>query len=244
MHPLLESVLETRIFKNEKNEEIKVNSFTPRGQCEFLQNLILENGFKRSIEIGLAYGISTLAITEAIARNGGSHTAIDKFEVEWWSGHGLELMKKSGLGEKVEFREQWCYEALPELLKEGRAFDFAYVDTTKQFDWVLMNFFYLDKLLVPNGIIVFDDAGFPGIRKVLRLITQYPNYEVIGQWPVNQRPSLKRRLAKLFTLVPGARRIIRPEILSSDFKKGLNASCVGVRKKEMDQRIWDWHKDF
>jgi predicted O-methyltransferase YrrM len=244
MHPLLENTIAKGKFVNKDQQIIEINSGTPREQCEFLQQIILENNFKKSIEIGFAYGISTLAITEAVVKNGGSHTVIDKFEIDGWSGNGLDLIAQAGLKEKLEFREEWCYEALPELLKEKRTFDFAYIDSTKQFDWIMMNFFFLDRLLDKNGVIVFDDADFPGIRKVLRLVCQFPSYEVEAQFPLNIKPSMNRRIFSSIKIIPGFSKLLKQEVVSSDYKRGLNARCVAVRKKGDDNRPWDWHEDF
>jgi predicted O-methyltransferase YrrM len=244
MHPLLESILSSGDFVNSDGENIKIHSHTSKGQCEFLQKLISDNHFQKSIEIGFAYGISALAIADAVVKNGGTHTVIDIFQKRDWNGKGLELIKAAGLGDRLEFREQWCYKALPALLAEGRSFDFAYIDSTKQFDWILMNFFFLDKLLVNNGIIVFDDAHFPGIRKVVRMISKFPSYEVIAQYPHNEKPSLLRTVISRVGGLPGMKKMLRPEILKLDYKSGLNAGCVAVRKIHEDKRSWNWHEDF
>ena len=71
MNTLLEKTFETKQFKNSKNEVVTVNSETSREQCAFLQHIIKETHCKKSLEIGFAYGTSTLAITEAIPENGG-----------------------------------------------------------------------------------------------------------------------------------------------------------------------------
>ncbi|MEO6490550.1 MAG: class I SAM-dependent methyltransferase [Ferruginibacter sp.] len=244
MNPVLESVISTKTFVNGKNETITIHSETSKEKCVFLQQLISKNKCKRSLEIGFAYGISTLAILEEITSNGGCHFVIDKFQTLDWGGNGLELVKKAGYIDSLEFEEEYCYSVLPKLLEQGRIFDFVYIDSTKQLDWLLMNFFYIDKLLSINGIIVFDDVPFPGIRKLLRYIVQFPNYSVHSQFPSNKPPSSARRLAGILKLLPGAKHIIKEEILNSDFKLGINASAVALIKIGEDTRNWEWHKPF
>ena len=107
-------------FLNSKNEVVKIHSETGKGQCEYLQNIIAENNFKKSVEIGLAYGISSLAITEAISKNNGTHFIIDKFQYTDWGGNGIDLLNLAGYSDKIEFSENFCYEALPALLDQGR----------------------------------------------------------------------------------------------------------------------------
>src|SRR5258706_2985305 len=116
MDNLLESIFETRKFINSKNQAIHIHSETSKGQCQFLQNIIQKNNFKNTLEIGFAYGISTLAITEEVVRNGGKHTVIDKFENSSWGGNGLDLIHQAGYYDKLDFSEEYCYIALPKLL--------------------------------------------------------------------------------------------------------------------------------
>lgn len=244
MHTLLEEVFKTKTYKNSRNEIIPIHSETSREQCLFLQDLIRQNKFKHSIEIGFAYGMSTLAILEEIAKNNGRHVVIDKFQIDGWGGHGLDMIKQAGYEDKLEFSDKFCYQTLPELMLSGRTFDFAYIDSTKQFDWLLVDFFYIDKILEVGGIIVFDDVTFPGIRKLLRYISQFPAYKIESQHPGNAPVSKRRRMAHLLKNFPGAKSLLRPEILVSDFEMGLNANCVALRKVQQDTRSWDWHVDF
>lgn len=244
MHLLLEDIFAAQSFTNSKGETVPLHSHTVKPQCEFLQQIIRDNNFKNGIEIGLAYGISTLAIMEALRQQKGQHTVIDKFQNESWGGNGLDLIHRAGYAEHLTFYEEFCYEALPALLKEGKQYDFAYIDSTKQFDWILVDFFYLDKLIETGGIIVFDDVSFPGIRKVLRYISQWPSYRIYGQWPKNKKQKQSRKLSILLKTLPGLKKFIREETLRSDFDLGLNAHCIALQKTGDDARNWDWHKSF
>lgn len=244
MNQLLDTIFETRKFTSKKGEIVEINSETSKKQCEFLQKIIRDNQFKKSIEIGLAFGMSAIAITEEIVKNGGKHVAIDKFENDGWHGYGLDLLEQANLREHVEFHEEYCYVTLPKLLSENRKFDFAYIDSTKQFDWLLVDFFYLDKLLELNGVIVFDDAAFPGIRKLLRFIAQFPNYEIYRHYPSNkpEKESFKIRLFK--KIFKNANNILKEEIIQSDYQLGVNTYCLALRKVSEDSRNWDWNVNF
>lgn len=244
MNKLLESVFETKTFTTKDNTVIKIHSETNKEQCEFLQKIILENKCSKSIEIGFAYGTSTLAITDAIIKNGGSHTVIDKFENSSWNGVGLDLMSQAGYSEKLEFHEEYCYNVLPKLLAEGRKFDFAYIDSTKQFDWLLVDFFYLDKLLEKNGIIVFDDVYFKGIRKLLRYLSQFPDYNVYDTYPKNNQSTYRGKIMSMLKMFPKATKYLNPEITLTDYQLGINTHCVALQKTNEDSRNWDWHKEF
>ena len=244
MNETLKKVLSTRKFTNRSNQTVDIHSYTSKEQCHFIQEIIKTNKFSKSIEIGFAFGISTLAITEEIVKNGGQHLVIDKFEHTGWGGYGIDLIEETGFSGNVDFREEYCYKVLPQLLQEGRKFDFAYIDSTKQFDWLLVNFFYLDKLLDINGIIVFDDVNFPGIRKLLRYISQFPNYKVHSQFPVNKEEKKKRSLARLLGALPQPESLLRPEILKTNYELGINAPAIALQKIDDDKRNWDWHVSF
>lgn len=244
MNTILEEIFETKSYVNSRDEVIRINSETSRGQCGFLQQLIRQHNFKESLEIGFAYGLSTVAIVEEIAQRNGRHTVIDKFEMEDWGGNGLDLVRKAGYADKLLFIDKYCYQALPELMLAGREFDFAYIDSTKQFDWLMVDFFYIDKMLKINGMIVFDDVTFPGIRRLLRYISRFPSYKVYAQFPGNSPVSRLRRWAHGLKALPQASRLLRPEILTSDYELGLNANCIALQKIEEDKRLWNWHIDF
>ena len=244
MNKNLDRIFETKSFINSKGETIQVHSETSKAQCDFLQAIIRQNNFRKSIEIGFAFGISTLAITEQIVSNKGTHLVIDKFQNKYWNGNGLDLITQAGYSQYLQFIEELSYIALPKLLQKERKFDFAYIDTTKLFDWVMVDFFYLDKLLDINGIIVFDDVTVPAIRKLLRYISQLPNYKIYSQFPENFFPSKLASFAKILNRLPKSSKYIKSEIRKSDFDLGLNTFCIAIQKIDDDRRYYDWHVDF
>ncbi len=244
MHPLLEQIFISRSFINSKNETIEVHSETSKEQCAFLQQLIVEKKYTRSIEIGLAYGVSSLAIIEAVVQNGGRHMAIDQFQQEVWGDNGLELLKLSGLNNHFNFLQQFSYQALPVLLAKGEQFDFAYIDSTKQMDWLMVDFFYLDRLLAINGMIVFDDVTWPGIRKLLRYLSRFPSYKVYATLPENKPAEKPRTFLKWLLKNEKTRKLLKQEYQQTDFSLGVNSHCVALYKVDDDKRNWDWHVDF
>jgi predicted O-methyltransferase YrrM len=244
MNQLLEKVFISKTFLTKEKDYVKIHSETGRAQCQFLQRIISENKFSNSIEIGFAYGISALAITEEVVKNNGRHVIIDKFENEGWKGVGLDLLDQAGYSQNIEFYEEFCYVVLPRFLAEGRKFDFAYIDSTKQLDWLLVDFFFLDKVLEKNGVIVFDDASFPGVRKLLRYISQFPGYKVYDTFPKNQEVNLPGKVLSILRWLPYHKKFLKENISKTDFSLGINSHCVALQKINEDSRNWDWHKDF
>lgn len=100
MNQLLEKIFSSKTFLTKDKVSIQIHSETGKAQCEFLQKIISENKFSKSIEIGFAYGLSALAITEEIVKNNGIHVLIDKFENTDWKGVGFDLLDQAGYSQK------------------------------------------------------------------------------------------------------------------------------------------------
>jgi predicted O-methyltransferase YrrM len=88
-------------------------------QGEALRDLAIAEG--RTIEVGLALGMSALALCQAVLRGGGRHVAIDPFQKESWNGAGLRTLREAGVEALVEVIEEESQLALPRLVSEVRA---------------------------------------------------------------------------------------------------------------------------
>ena len=117
---------------------------------------------KLCVEIGMAFGISTLAILEGLDDE-GRLISIDPFQTEHYAGFGRALVARTDRADRHELIESPDYLALPRLLADGAAIDFAYVDGMHTFDYVALDAFYLDKLLPVGGVVGFNDCGFRSI---------------------------------------------------------------------------------
>lgn len=237
MNALLESINKTGKYTNTKNETITIDSETPIPQCEFLQKIIRDNKCKSAVEVGMAYGISSLAIIEAISENGGKLTSMDPYETGNYGGNGLDLVKQAGY--EIEFYEDFSHTVLSKLAAGGRRLDFAYIDSTKMIDWLMTDFFIIDRMMDINGVIVFDDITYPSIRKLVRYLAQLPHYKVYGQFPYNKKASARRKLVKNW-LTFGA----KDGLTLKDYKLGIYGRCIALQKIGEDKRLYDWHVKF
>src|SRR5665647_3489404 len=70
-----------------------------------------------------------------------------------WSGMGLLNVKKAGYEAIVEFYGKPSYLALPQILGTGCKIDFALIDGMHTFDFALVDFFYIDRLLNIGGVV-------------------------------------------------------------------------------------------
>ena len=140
---------------------------------------IQETGAEVTLEIGMAHGISTLFMCQAhFDRSYGYHIAIDPYEVSKWKSTGLNNVERAGFKKHLEFHGQSSHEVLPKLLEDNLKIDLALSDGGHLFDFSMVEFFYLDRLLKPGGLIFFDDLWMPSTRKVISYILRNRMYEV------------------------------------------------------------------
>ncbi|KAA2242825.1 class I SAM-dependent methyltransferase [Chitinophaga agrisoli] len=237
MHPILEEIDKTGKYINSRKQTVTIGGETPIPQCEFLQKIIRENKFKSAVEVGMAYGISSLAIAEALAENAGRLTSMDPFETGNYDNNGLDLVKQGGY--EIEFFEDFSHTVLPRLAAEGRRLDFAYIDSTKMIDWLMTDFFLIDRMMDVGGVVVFDDITYPSIRKLVRYLAQMPHYEVYGQFPYNKRASARRKILKNW-LTFG----LKDGVTMKDYRLGIYGRCIALKKVGEDKRLYDWHVRF
>jgi predicted O-methyltransferase YrrM len=244
MNNVATKILETQTVTDENGKVYSLHSHTSLEQCEFIQNIITEINAKTTLEVGLAYGISTLFICEAVAKQDGNcHYVIDP-QQDGWNNIGLKNLKEAGYERLVDFRRDYSHNVLPELYRSGVKLDFAYVDTTKIFDVVLIDAYYIFSMLRIGGVVMFDDCSFPSLRKLARLLATHPSLRVYDSYALESESWQVRMLSQLCNIVPNKEKIFAPNLLKLDSKLGVNAHCIAFQKVSEDSRNWDWFKDF
>ncbi len=123
------------------------------GEGALLQEIVRSVKPRVSLEIGFAYGVSTLYICDALAEVNPSarHIVMEPFQSTQWRGIGLRNVRQAGFGSMVDFREDHSEIVLPELVRSGLVADFALIDGWHTFDQVMVEFYYLNRLLRAGG---------------------------------------------------------------------------------------------
>jgi predicted O-methyltransferase YrrM len=198
-----------------------------------------------TLEIGMAYAVSTLYICEALAAlaHPVRHIVIDPYQSSQWRSIGLRNVREAGYESFVDFREERSEFALPQLVEQGRTIDFAFVDGWHTFDQVMVEFFYLDRLLHPGGVIAFDDADRRSVNRVIRYAITFPNYEPVVAC-TNGGRSLLGAARRALRKVPAAERVFRRDLLYRDWDLGILGSCIVLRKTAETARSSGWYRDF
>jgi len=154
------------------------------------------------VEIGMAHGVSTLSILAGLMQTGGRLISIDPY-TDWESGklaalHGVYRAGFAGIHRHLQLRS---YEALPRLLLEETRVDLGYIDGCHDFDHAFIDFFFLDRMIPPGGVLGFNDAGWPTVFKVIQYLRKHREYEELD---VGLKPDYSARNA----LLGVARRIL------------------------------------
>jgi predicted O-methyltransferase YrrM len=140
---------------------------------EALESWVRRERGRRTIEVGLGYGISALFICGALADTGpdGRHVAIDPHQSTRFASCGMQTVADAGLGHLLELVEEPSEIVLPRLLAERRTYDFAFVDGNHRFDGVFVDLMYLGRLVRLGGLVVVDDHQLPAVSRAVSFCT-------------------------------------------------------------------------
>ena len=254
MNSILQEIFKRGEVIDRQGKIRKLNSHISQDAGEWLQQLIRKHKPQRVLEVGCAYGISSLYIAEALKDiPGARHLILDPYQNDpaVWDGIGLKNLEKSGYRDLVDFMETPSEIGLPKLLEEHVKVDFIFLDGFHTFDHTALDFFYSHRLLNVNGILVFDDVQMPAVRKVVRMALSFGCYRVMGG--CRESSTVARRFFNAFKSTVGpvmkifgkwADEIFHPEFLGSDVGKKINHSLTALIKTQEDRRAWDWFHDF
>lgn len=279
MNPFLKNIVDSKTVVDDDGHEYPLNSEVTGEVGALLQRMIRQEDPEVTLEVGLAYGVSAMFICEALQEGRGKrHIAVDPLqfgdvhgldlqydlsqwgEYDWapstgWRGIGVRNVEQAGYGAMLEHVNAPSNLGLPALLRDKTVVDFAFIDGWHTFDYVLLDFMYVDWMLREGGVVVFDDANNPAIRRVLRYVLTNRRYEVVGVDDTERKPRpLQHRvaasLAQRFTRVGTA---VSIDIATSDAELGLpRRRSVALRKVGNDllgdgsngSRRWNHHVDF
>jgi predicted O-methyltransferase YrrM len=180
MNPLIERIYATRSVEDDEGHKLDIVPGVKRSEGMALYELIRTRGAKETLEVGMAIGLSSLFMCQAHKDNGGGrHTAVDPRQGEEYRFIGVKNVERAGLAPYLRFLHAPSDEALPRLASEGEQFDLIFIDGKHLFDFVLVDFYYADKLVRPGGCVVFHDYWMPAVRKALSFVLRNRDYRVI-----------------------------------------------------------------
>jgi predicted O-methyltransferase YrrM len=179
--PLIDGIFETG--KVEAPDGSLLDAFPtsmPQTHIREIERLVRDMGFVRTLETGMAYGLSTLAICGVHEQRGeGEHIAVDPYQSSDWRGIGLRNLERAELSHRARVIEARSDEALPRLRDEGVQIDFALIDGLHLFDATLVDFFHADRMLDVGGVVVFHDTWMPAVAQAVDFVRTNRAYEAV-----------------------------------------------------------------
>lgn len=168
---------------------------------KFIQQTMRERKPARTLEIGLAFGASTLVFCAEHERLGHEaakqHTAIDPMQpFRLYDEAGVYAVERAGLSDFLDYHPEYSEFVLPRILAEGRRYDFIYVDGSHLFENVLLDAFYCARLLNDGGLIAFDDCTDRHVAKVIAFIRSNLSESLREVLPKDIRSSAARLIGK------------------------------------------------
>jgi predicted O-methyltransferase YrrM len=180
VNPILEDIYRTGKCVDLAGKERKVTGAVPREDALILQEMVRFVKAKATLETGVAFGLSTLAICHALKESGSEsvhHYGVDPEQNAVHGGAAIANLKRAGLDSALELLEGPSHLMLPKLLENGVSLDLAFIDGWHTFDYTLLDFFYIDKMLRPGGVVLLHDRSWPSKHKVIRFIMTHRRYK-------------------------------------------------------------------
>jgi predicted O-methyltransferase YrrM len=182
--PLLHKIFASGKVESADGREIPLVANIAPEYAVALYRAVKASRPKAVVEIGMATGIATVTILTALNEigEGGRLITIDPFQNAPdvpWSGVGVANVQRSGFAASHSLIEKYDYLALPKLVGDGQRIQFAYIDGWHTFDYTLLDFFFVDKMMDPDGVVGFNDCGYRAVDRALRYVMTHRKYAEI-----------------------------------------------------------------
>ncbi len=250
MPPILNKILES-IFSNKKTSDKdgnvrEVNDMISREEAFALYRMFEKANTKTSIEIGLAHGVSALVFCQAhndLGNIEGIHYGVDPNQFTVYNGAATQAIHDAGFGKYLKVLAGPSHLEVPELIKQNIKVDCAFIDGWHTFDYTLVDFFLIDKILIPGGYVAFHDTYGRAKQKVINFILTHRRYE-IDKRLMNFSNEPKMRILKFFLW----RLYKDPGLLFSWFhwkyQTKTTSGLIILKKLENFEPDYDFFKNF
>jgi len=128
---------------------------------QFLKSLVSGQRARRVLDVGMYTGYSALTMAEALPADGEVVTLdMDPY----LEGHNKPYFESSPHGKKITIKIGDATASMKEMAKEGRQFDFIFLDADKSHYIDYLKVCFEEGLLAENGTIAVDNAFRHGLN--------------------------------------------------------------------------------
>jgi predicted O-methyltransferase YrrM len=202
-NPVLRDILATATTTDLAGQIRQIPDSISAEEARIIARLIRQVDARTTLETGTAYGVSALTICAALDSLPPTdpprrHYGADPNQMGDYGGAALATLDRAGLRDRFTLLEGPAHAVLPPLLAEGVRLDFAFIDGWHTFDYKLLDFFYIDKMLRPGGIVALHDYQWESTGHVVRFALTHRRYTFA---PAHRRllhlPSPARRVGRV-----------------------------------------------
>jgi len=189
MNSYLKKVLSENKFTYE-GKDIELSDGIPIEEVEMIYDVMSEYKPKSSLEIGLCHGISSMAICDNLKESNGVNHIIDPgLKV---NRYGISNLEIAGLKDNFIHYDDVSEVVLPQLLQNDLKVDFVFMDGWLTLDHLMLDFFYIDKILNIGGIVMFDNCEMSSVKEAFNYFSQYPSYHELTSYLYRCRYLIKQ----------------------------------------------------
>lgn len=205
MHPETSNAILAEILQQNKvtavdGSKVPLRDHIPELECRILQAWVQAQMPHRILEIGLAYGISTLFLCDVLNWQSGRivYHVIDPYQERDWQSIGWFNLIRAGYAPSIELHKETSSAALPALLAAGMQFDFALIDGSHEATQVQHDVEYTHHLIVPGGIIALDDIQLAAVQAAVLYLTRLGYQQLTIPEPfLHSHPIRVRRMSRI-----------------------------------------------
>jgi predicted O-methyltransferase YrrM len=243
----INQIFRERFVYDDAGGRYPLNAEVDHVEGEFLYQLISrDSSVVKTLEIGCAYGLSSLFICDALlGRAGASHMALDPYQTGEWHGVGAANLKRAEI-RFASIVERKSEIGLAELLEHNEgSFDFILIDGLHTFDQTMLDLYYANRLVKVGGYIAVDDCHAPPVAKAVSCLERFPCYRKLASCPeqVTFRRRAKRVIRKLLP-VAAAQWLLPARVYDAVYTRTMYPSMLVLQKTSADLRdVW-WFRSF
>ena len=150
-----------------------------------LVNIYINKYFNKELnilEIGLAYGTSSLVIINKILKYKTNYDIVDPNQTSQWKNIGIKKINNflDFMNKKLNY--QLYQESSTTVFdKLNKNYDISFIDGSHDEKIVIQDLMNSDKVLKPNGLIIIDDVLHIGVKNaILKFCNKFHNYKRIS----------------------------------------------------------------
>lgn len=183
-NPVLEDILSTKETVDKDGNKRNVDDMISRSEAKILTKLLKLSNAKTTIEVGLAHGVSALVFCQALKENGNKnscHYAVDPNQFTSYKSAGITAVGKAGYSDLLNLLPGPSHIEIPKLIEKKVVIDCALIDGWHTFDYTLIDFFLIDKMLRPGGYVAFHDTYGRNKQKVIDFLLSHRKYKISAE---------------------------------------------------------------